>query len=421
MQRSSQRFASFTVISLAASLLLAACGGGSNTSTVTLKYLNWNKSDVGSQFAQVVSQFEAANPNIKITVENVETAQYEQVLQTRFAGGDAPDIIASHGGPTYQQEVKAGDFLDLSDQSFVANQLASSKAFASISGKDYGFVASTSVAGVIYNKQLFTQLGLAIPRTWDDFLADAAKIKAAGITPLAVGYKDLWPTQLIPYEMGTTAIFRDDLTFNQELASGQKTFANSPAWRGMLQDTEALSKSGYFNEGPNGTTYNQAVQLMATSKAAMMIMGNWAISNIQQGNPSIQLGMFTLPYKQGPYFVATSPAQIVGISAKTKHATEAKKFLDFWSSTTTLTSYLNGIKAVPAVSNVQSSDPTYNDILADTKNGTHVFLNNDWPTGVDTVLMNGMQGLIDGSATVDQILQKMDAAYQSNKATLPTQ
>ena len=421
MQHSSRWFASFSLVSLALVLLLTACGGGGNASTVTLKYLNWNKSDVGPQFDQVVSQFEVANPGIKITIENVDTAQYEQVLQTRFAGGDAPDIIASHGGTTFQQEVKAGDFLDLSDQPFVANELASSKAYSSVSGKDYGLIVSQSVAGVIYNKAIFSKLGLSIPRTWDDFLAAAAKIKAAGITPIAVGYKDMWPTQLIPYEMGPTALFRDDPTFNQELASGQKTFAGDATWQGMLSDTEALAKDGYFNTGPNGTTYNQAVQLMATGQAAMMVMGNWAIPNVQQGNPSIQLGVFTLPYKQGPLYVATSPAQLVGISGKTSHAAEAKKFLDFWASNAVLTTYLNGIKAVPAVSNVQSADSTYTDILADAKNGTHVFLNVDWPTGVDTVLMNGVQGLIDDSTTVDQILQKMDAAYQSNKATLPSQ
>ena len=422
MQRSSRWVATLTTLTLALTFALTACGSSNaGSGTVTLKYLNWNKSDLGPQFDAVVSAFEQANPNIKITVENVDTNQYEQVLKTRFAGGDAGDIVASHGGTSFQQQVLAGDFLDLSDQPWVANQLASSKAYGSVKGKDYGFVYSQNVGGVDYNKDIFAQLGLSVPRTWDDFLAACAKIKAAGITPIAVGYKDQWSTQLIPYEMGPTAIFRDDPTFNQELASGQKTFAASSTWKSMLQDTEGLAKSGYFNDAPNGTTYNQAVQLFATGKAAMFVMGNWALPAVLTANPSAKQGYFTLPYKQGPFYIASSPGQIMGIPAKSTHQAEAKKFLDFWASDSVLTTFLNGIKALPGVSNAQYNDATFTDILSDAKNGSHLFLNADWPTGVDQAMMDGIQGLIDGSTTVDQVLQNMDKAYQNNKSSLPVQ
>ena len=49
--------------------------------------------------------------------------------------------------------------------------------------------------GVWYNKALFTKAGIsAPPATWDDFLADVTKLKAAGIVPLAIAGKDMWPS-----------------------------------------------------------------------------------------------------------------------------------------------------------------------------------------------------------------------------------
>ena len=50
--------------------------------------------------------------------------------------------------------------------------------------------------GILYNKKVFAQLGLQIPKTWADFMANNAKIKAAGIDPVIQTYGDTWTSQL---------------------------------------------------------------------------------------------------------------------------------------------------------------------------------------------------------------------------------
>ena len=50
------------------------------------------------------------------------------------------------------------------------------------------------MVGFWYNKDQFDKAGItAPPATWDEFLADVAELKDAGITPIALGGKDKWP------------------------------------------------------------------------------------------------------------------------------------------------------------------------------------------------------------------------------------
>ena len=59
----------------------------------------------------------------------------------------------------------------------------------------YGVPWDMGMIGVWYNKALFTKAGIAAPpTTWDEFLADVGKLKAAKIVPLAIAGKDKWPS-----------------------------------------------------------------------------------------------------------------------------------------------------------------------------------------------------------------------------------
>ena len=48
----------------------------------------------------------------------------------------------------------------------------------------------------MYNKKVYEKLGLTVPKTWDEFISNSEKIKAAGITPVLVSYGDTWTSQL---------------------------------------------------------------------------------------------------------------------------------------------------------------------------------------------------------------------------------
>src|SRR5438132_11676175 len=181
-----------------------------------------------------------------------------------------------------------------------------------------------NVIGVTYNEQSFSQHGLSVPTNWADFLTVCEKLKSAGVTPLALGIKDQWVDQLIPYTMAPSAIYRDNINFDKQLVTGQSSFSHS-AWTQMMKDYLDLNARGYFNRGALGTTYDQTTQLIAAGKAAMVVNGNWILAPIRKLNPNLQLGMFPLPYVQTgqPAWVSAAVGTTSAISATTKYPAEA--------------------------------------------------------------------------------------------------
>lgn len=411
---------------LGAESLLEACGS-SSTGTggqqpVTLKFYHWIGTDAGPVVAEINKRFHAENPNITVQFSSNSTDQYETVLKARLAGGDAPDLFGVYPGVKFYPYAKANYLADLSNEPWAANLLPGARRVVTYTdGKVYTLPLDENVIGVTYNKQIFSQHGLSVPTTWADFLAVCEKLKSAGVTPLALGIKDQWVDQLIPYAMAPSAIYRDNIDFDKQLLSGASTFSQS-AWTQMMKDYLDLNARGYFNQGPLGTTYVQTTQLIAAGKAAMVVNGNWILAPIKQLNPGLVLGMFPLPYVQAgqPIWVSSAVGTTTAISATTKYPAEARKYLQFWARPDIMGLYLKGKVAYSSFTNITNPalDPAAQEMIAPLKVGAYNFLDQNWPVGVQNVMLQDIQGVFAGSVTISKMLQDMDAAYQQNKAQL---
>jgi raffinose/stachyose/melibiose transport system substrate-binding protein len=387
---------------------------------VTLKMFHFLEAEAGPTLKDINKRFHEKYPNITIEYENAPTDQYETTIKTRFASGDAPDIVGIFPGTKKDPFVKAGYLMDLSDRPWVSRLQQGAKDMESKDGKVYGLPLDQNAIGVIYNKKIFKDLNLAIPKSWDEFLKVADTIKAAKIIPLALGNKDLWVTQIIPYAMAPTAIYRDAPTFDKDMYDGKTTFLNSP-WKKMMEDYVMLDARGYFNKGNLGTSYDQMVQLMATGKAAMEIMGNWGLPPIVAANPQADLGMFPLPYAEPgkKIWVSSAIALGLGISASTKHPNEAKLYLDFWAQADNNAQLLTQAKSFPVFKDVNPNlDPTLKELVPFLNVGTYNFLDQNWPAGVQDTMFKDIQNVLaDGgkSFPIDSMLKDMDKVFTDKK------
>ncbi|NOU77478.1 extracellular solute-binding protein [Paenibacillus sp. LMG 31459] len=383
---------------------------------VTLKMLHFMEAEAGPTLKEVNKRFHEKYPNIKIEYENAPVDQYQTLIRTRFASGDAPDLLGVFPGTWKEQFVQSGYLMDLSDRPWVARLQEGAKNMESQDGKVYALPLDQNAIGVIYNKKIFSDLSLSIPQNWDEFLALCDNLKAEKITPLAIGNKDLWVTQLIPYAMAPTAIYRDNPNFDQEMYDGKAVFADS-TWTKMMQDYVMLDQKGYFNKGVLGTSYDQMVQLMATGKAGMMVMGSWALSAVLAVNPDVDLGMFPLPYAAEGEKVLVSSAIALGIGAyaKTEHPEEVKKYIDFWAEPENNELLLKQAQAFPVFTDVNPDlGATLKELLPYLNVGTYSFLDQNWPQGVQEKMFTGIQSvLIDGGKTysIDDMLKDMDKVF----------
>lgn len=406
--------------------LLEACGSSSTSTSgqqpVTLKFYHWIGTDAGPVVAEINKRFHAENPNITVQFSSNSSDQYETVLKARLAGGDAPDLFGVYPGVKFYPYAKASYLADLSNEPWAARLTAGAKRVVSYTdGKVYTLPMDENVIGVTYNKQIFSQHGLSVPTTWADFLAVCEKLKSAGVTPLALGIKDQWVDQLIPYAMAPSAIYRDNLNFDKQVLSSTSNFSHS-AWTQMMKDYLDLNARGYFSQGPLGTTYVQTTQLIAAGKAAMVVNGNWILAPIKQLNPNLQLGMFPLPYVQAgqPIWISSAVGTTTAISATTKHPAEARKYLQFWARPDIMALYLKEKVAYSSFTDITNPalDPAAQDMIAPLKVGAYNFLDQNWPIGVQDAMLKDIQGVFAGSTSIPQMLQDMDTTFQKNKGQI---
>ncbi|HEY0217393.1 MAG TPA: extracellular solute-binding protein, partial [Cellulomonas sp.] len=159
-----------TAAVLMGALALSACGGGddsgSSSSDGTVEMTFWHNSTTGDGKAfweSTVADFEAANPDVTITIQAIQNEDMDGKLQTALNSGDAPDIFLARGGGKLADVVDAGQALDLTDlitdDTKAAVGDAAFSAFT-IDGKIYGMPMSVLPGGIYYSKDLFAQAGI---------------------------------------------------------------------------------------------------------------------------------------------------------------------------------------------------------------------------------------------------------------------
>ena len=122
----------------------------------------------------------------------------ENVVKTRLAAGEMDDLCYFNSGSLLQALNPAQNFVDLTKDPMVKNAIDSYKASVTVDGRIYGVPIGTVMGGGwLYNKKLYSQFGLKVPKTWSELLANCEKIKRAGKTPVLGSYKDDWSSQLI--------------------------------------------------------------------------------------------------------------------------------------------------------------------------------------------------------------------------------
>ena len=122
-----------------------------------------------------------------------------------------------------------------------------------------------------YSIKVFNDLKMQPPRTWDEFLADAPKIKAAGIIPIAFGANAQqldWLFEAILVGAGGKDLYRKVFVDHDAKAAGSDGMQHVFDVMGQMRQ--------YVDAGSPNRKWNDSLALVETDKAALMILGDWA-------------------------------------------------------------------------------------------------------------------------------------------------
>ncbi|MED5018860.1 extracellular solute-binding protein [Paenibacillus chibensis] len=385
--------------------MLSGCGSSDGAEgKVKLEFFQ-NKPEAKGSFDKLIAKFNQTHPGIVVSQINPPDA--ETVLKTRVVKNDIPDVIALGATDTYSILAQSDIFTDLT-QSKLLDTIEPNyiKMLKDITGMDQVTAVpyATNANGIMYNKTIFKEMGLSVPRTWDELIATAQKVKDNGMIPFYFTYKDDWQTNL-PFNALAPNLVGID--FFKQLREGKVTFKEK-----FREVAEKQLKLLDYGHGDNfGKNYADGNRAFAKGEAAMYIQGSWAIPEIRKANPKADIGFFPFPTGNDPDQIKliSGVDTLLTISEDTKHKKEAEEFISFLLEPENIGQYIQEQTAFAAVKGVNQEDPAVAGLLPYLKEGKVLdFADHYLPAAMQ--LNSIVQGFLQ-NRNIDGYLQTLDREW----------
>ncbi|MEU6113000.1 extracellular solute-binding protein [Streptomyces sp. NPDC047117] len=325
---------------LTLTLTLSACGGGAESAgrdDGKIHVLVYGDS-ANKVEKRIIATFNKTS-KVKAVLETIPGADYQAKLQTIINSEQAPDVFFNWGGGSIKPFVDAGLLMPL--DGFVSKDPDLKEKFlpavfdsAEVNGKPYGIpMRGTQPVLLFHNKKVLRDAGVEPPRTWEDLLAAVRALKAKGVTPIALGGGDKWPT-LMWFEYLYDRVAGPGL-FQKALGGDKDAWASADSKRalGMLKDLRDAGAFGTHYDSVKFTDQGSPT-LLATGKAGFELMGSWEYSTQQDSHPDFaakDLGYGTFPSVDGGKGDADNLVgntnNFYSVLKKTKHPEAVAEFL----------------------------------------------------------------------------------------------
>ena len=336
----------------ALAMVLTGCGSnaeagkvGTVEDPVTIRFAWWGNDSRAKTTLEVIKDFEAANPTIKVEGENTEFSSYWDKMATQIAGGTTPDVFAMSGA--YPSEYASrGVLLDLDE---VKDQLDTSK-FAEgtvdlgkIEGKQYTITAGVNSMSMVIDPKVFEAAGVELPDdetwTWDDYAqiaADITKNSPAGT-------------------FGTTPMSNDSFLAVWARQSGEELYTDDGKKLGISEDTatEWFELNKKLMETGGAPSASQTVEdgsaqpemtLMGQGKQGMKI--SWSNQmNSYSGSPLVMMKMPGESKTPGAWLRSSME---YAISSKSAHPKEAALFINYLVNNVDAATKIKSDRGMPA-------------------------------------------------------------------------
>ncbi len=400
-------------------------------------WTEWSADPQKTAIEDLIQQFNDAHPDIQITHRPIENEQFFTALRTGFTGGNPPDMFQHEGHNNVTQFVNVGEVEDISD--FWAQNkdrfLPGTEASIMQDGKYYGVPWTIHTdTQIYYNEAVLANNGIdpATLNTWDDYLAAFAKLKAAGVIPIAFANKfgwsgSQWFFAFLVREVGADKVL--DLVARQ---CGYKW--TDPDFVAAAKLYTDLNDKGYFSSGKASDDYPAGTALFFAGKAGFFQTGSWLPGDAKaSAPPDFKLGMKVFPTITGS---KADPKNIVmqgleGLSLSKKGAADPAKrqamlsFIDWLTQVPQAQTWVKeAVSISPVVGAVTeaTADPLLIKIVDEEINpntGSFPFLEHVTPktVGEDKIWM-GSVAVLTGQMNAESWMQSVEDEAAAQPPTL---
>jgi raffinose/stachyose/melibiose transport system substrate-binding protein len=394
-------------------IALMATATAVSAEEIKLWTLTFANDSANKAWQKVVADYEAANPGTTVRIENRGTDEHKAAMRVAAGSDQGPDIYFMWAGLGLGGEfVKAGLSLPLDkyykQYGWSDRFLPSAASFADLyPGGKHGVPYSFKGEAIYYNKKLFEQAGItAEPTTYDELLAAAEKLKAAGTPAITFGGTVNWHLmRLMDVLLETRCGAEKHDALMAMTADWTKEACAADAFAALGKWTSNYTLSPFM-----GIDQAQSFNLFIAGRAAMMLEGDWLVQQISENGNLDDYGIFPFPTGTNRLY---GFAEYNYISTKSPNADAAAKFLDYFTSTPVQQAVLGAISTTSVnkdvkYENLRPLDAEWQEIF---KKYSTVYMNGDqaFPLDVTTEYFRVINDVASGNIDAPTAVQQMQS------------
>jgi ABC-type glycerol-3-phosphate transport system substrate-binding protein len=330
-------------LAVTTTLSLAACGGNESATnpdgSITLKVMSATvvEKPEGDVERAMAAAFTKENPNIKIEFIGTPMNDIYAKLTTMATGGDLPDVFTN--SPEFSTQADSLGIVEPLDELLGADYVAGFEknplAQAKLDDKLQFAPFFTIPTGLLYRKDLLDKAGLQPPKTWDEFRTVAKKLT---VDTNKDGTPDRYGFALVGSNNGSGGsrfipIMRTfgATELREEGGKWVTGFDTPEATKAFQLYGDLVNTDKVVPPGPFQTSYGEAVALMASDKAAMMVTGPHTIGAVTAQNPDLKGKLAGVPLPTAPGQKSAAALGMLGFSVSntSKNKDAAAKYLKF--------------------------------------------------------------------------------------------
>lgn len=322
----------FTAVVLATAFGLPTAQAATETIQV------WtNAGDLNELLLKALSSaYEEAHPDIHVVVNvGPSGVAYIELAKKRLAAGTMDDVLVHDTGSLFQALDPTKNLVDLTLEPWQTKVVSSFYPVVSVGEKKYGAPFGSAMGGgILYNKAVYKRLGLKIPLTWKQFMANNTVISKAGLIPVIQTYGDSWTAQMfiLADEFNLQSAFPN---FPALYTANQVQIATVPAALVGFQHLEEVHKARFQNKDYATAKVADGLKYLISGKGVHYPILSFVASDLTKQYPKLaqNIGIFAQPgtLAESNGLTVWMPAGLF-IPNTTQHLATAKNFVAYATS-----------------------------------------------------------------------------------------
>ena len=373
-------------------------------------YTYFNSDKQETRMIEIIEKFQQEHHQVKVNLKTFSKDVFMDKYKEWIISETPPDVMS----------FSAGDKLtDLAEKNLISplNEIFKAGYDMDFPSQFQQHIGLNSVQYILpmgwewfalyYNKSLFDEHGLSLPKSYSELMNLCKALKDKGLIPLSIGIRDDM-TQLNAW-FDYLTISLKGITFYNDLIAGDIDFTDQKVKQVIEAVKDHVSK-GYFNNDYTNLSIEEAIRKVDDGEAFMTIIGQSSLNHFSNLSLEGDLGYFNFPINDSAKDIARIHIEGVMVPEKSVNKPQAKLFAKFMATKEVQQNFNENTSLIPA-NKKTFFENLHSEVLMDTMlNTEQTYLGYDKssPEGIAEYLSEGIKSILSGSESIDSFLFSME-------------